>query len=103
MQAVRKYRRKRFDSAESSDDLFEERALLLLDFNHDRTERTRTHIAMFNIITAAPNEAVIVSGFRGQRVVIGGCASVFSGGGQRSLPGALANEDPPVEMCKRTS
>merc|ERR1712100_382766 len=45
--------------------------------NHDRTERTRTHIAMFNIITAAPNEAVIVSGFRGQRVVIGGCASVF--------------------------
>ena len=50
---------------------------MLLDFNHDRTERTRTHIAMFNIITAAPNEAVIVSGFRGQRVVIGGCASVF--------------------------
>ena len=37
----------------------------------------RARTSMFNIITAAPNEAVIVSGFRGQRVVIGGCASVF--------------------------
>ena len=32
---------------------------------------------MFNIVTAAPNQAVIVSGLRGQRVVIGGCASVM--------------------------
>ena len=30
-----------------------------------------------NIVTAAPNQAVIVSGIRGQRVIIGGCASVL--------------------------
>ena len=68
---------KRFDSAESSDDLFEERAAVLLFGS--RTHRTHAHSsAMFNSSPWTPNEAVIVSGYRGQRVVIGGCATFLA-------------------------